>query len=596
MDFDTRQELFVETVQRKVGADREWKLTQLFGVSNRAILIEGALQIGAGNLDSWSTVPRGAILASVIRFPPSDEIYFAVIVEHDCDKLLQRLLKMKQIGLFLKEQAEKYGREPKRRTVSRNNPRQEPLLGEPVRQEELLRDSTEEYEYNVDTDTKEEGIKIADIGDLKYRDRNNTVGIYLAEDGKIYMRNSSFWDSFPTDRTGLDPAVEVDRLLFAVYPPEPSAKRNLLVRDFVGYFVSLVGRDKVEEIQPWPDEFSVSPAMRRMPETIPLTELFAGVQKLGGYFTGGLLERYHVALNHLEHKHFVILTGLSGTGKTGLAKFYALAVHGIEHEKAEDPFFFICSVRPDWTDPTGLMGYHDVISGKYIVTPFLQAILVATAHKDTPVFVCIDEMNIARAEFYFADVLSAMESGMPLHLHSNSVPLDGSSGEQVPSEIKLPLNLFISGTINIDESTQPLSDKILDRANIIDMSLVDVVGFLENLTSRNAGLKPSIDDCAALLKQLDDALLSYSLGFGYRVIEEFVRYYAFVKVTGIMVEERALDSQIAQKVLVKLRGSERQRDLLVKLTRILRPYPQSLKIVEDLQQQLEEYGSFQYLR
>ena len=54
-----------------------------------------------------------------------------------------------------------------------------------------------------------------------------------------------------------------------------------------------------------------------------------------------------------------------------------------------------------------------MISGKYIVTPFLQAILVATAHKDTPVFVCIDEMNIARAEFYFADVLSAMESGMP---------------------------------------------------------------------------------------------------------------------------------------------------------------------------------------
>src|SRR6266498_2879925 len=116
MDFDTRQNLFVEAVQKKVGADREWKLTKLFGVSNRAILIEGALQIGAGNLDSWSTVPPGAILASVIRFPPADEIYFAVVVERDCDKLLQRLLKMKQFGSILKEQDERYGKEPRRRT------------------------------------------------------------------------------------------------------------------------------------------------------------------------------------------------------------------------------------------------------------------------------------------------------------------------------------------------------------------------------------------------------------------------------------------------------------------------------------------------
>ncbi len=596
MDFGARQKLFIEAVQRKIRADKEWKLTQLFGVSNRAILIEGALQIGVGNLDGWSTVPRGAILASVIRFPPSDEIYFAVIIERDCDKLLQRLVEMKRIGSHLKEQPKKYGKESKLKSGSKSNTTQESFLEDAARQEELLRDSPGEYEYNANADTEEESGNIADTGGLRYRDRNNTVGIYLAEDGKIYMRNSSFWDSFPTDRIGLDPSVEVDKLLFAVYPPAPSAKRNLLVRDFVGYFVSLVGRDRVEEIQPWPDEFSVSPEMRRMPQTIRLIDISAGVQKLGGYFTGGLLERYHVALNHLEHKHFVILTGLSGTGKTSLAKFYALAVHGIEHEKAEDPFFFMCSVRPDWTDPTGLMGYHDVISGKYVVTPFLQAILVATAHKDTPVFVCIDEMNIARAEFYFADVLSTMESGMPLHLHSNSVPLEGSSGEQIPSEIRLPSNLFISGTINIDESTQPLSDKILDRANIIDMSSVDVAGFLENLASRYSGLKASIDDCSSLLKQLDDALLPYNLGFGYRVIEEFVRYYAFVKTTGAMGEKNALDSQVAQKVLVKLRGSESQRELLEKLARILQIHPRSLKIVKDLQKQLEEYGSFQYLR
>jgi 5-methylcytosine-specific restriction protein B len=596
MDFDARQELFVEAVQRKVGADREWKLTQLFGVSNRAILIEGALQIGAGNLDSWSTVPRGAILASVIRFPPADEIYFAVVVERDCDKLLQRLLKMKQIGSLLKEQAEKYGREPRRRVSTRIDAKQGSFLEGAARQEELLRDSREEYEYNADADSKAESINIADVGDLKYRDRNNTVGIYLSEDGKIYMRNSGFWDSFPIDRSGLDPVVEVDRLLFAVYPPEPSAKRNLLVRDFVGYFVRLVGRDKVEEIQPWPDEISIPPTMRRTPSDISISEISEGVRRLGGYFTGGLLERYHVSLNHLDHKHFVILTGLSGTGKTSLAKFYASAVHGIPHTEASDPFFFMCPVRPDWTDPTGLIGYHDVLSGKYIVTPFLEAVLVATAHKDSPVFVCIDEMNIARAEFYFADVLSAMESKLPLHLHSNSVPLDGSRGEPVPDRIQLSANLFITGTINIDETTQPLSDKILDRANTIDMSIVDVQGFLDHLKFRYFGLAASIDLCSPLLIQLDEVLLPYNLGFGYRIIEEFVRYLSFVQKTGIMEITNALDSQVTQKILVRLRGGEGQRDLLEKLTWIAQPYPRSLKIIDNLKQQLEEYGSFQNLR
>ncbi len=596
MNAEQRQNAFVDAVKAKVRFNSTWKLTQLFGVSNRAILIEGALQIGAGNFDSWSTVPQGAILASVIRFPPSDEIYFAVVVERDCDKLLDRLLKMKRIGSHLKEQTERYGNEPGRRTGSRINTKQSSFIEDAARQEELLREAPEEYEYNADGNTNEESTDVANIGDIRYRDRNNTVGIYLAEDGKIYMRNAGFWDSFPTDRTGLDPAVEVDRLLFAVYPTEPSARRNLLVRDFVGYFVSLVGRDKVEEIQPWPDEITASPAMRRMPGNMSVSEIATGVLNLGGYFTGGLLERYHIALNHLNHKHFVILTGLSGTGKTSLAKLYARAVHGIENVDTPDPFFFICPVRPDWTDPAGLIGYHDVISGKYIVTPFLEAVLIATAHRDTPVFVCIDEMNIARAEYYFADVLSAMESREPLQLHSNSVPLDGSRGEQVPDRIPLPSNLFITGTINIDESTQPLSDKILDRANTIDMSQVDIPGFLNSLLSHSRDLSKSVDFCSPLLTNLNDCLLPHKLSFGYRVIEEIVRYLSFVQRTGIMDEKAALDSQVAQKILVKLKGGEGQRDLLDKLSQLLQSYPSSLNVVTEMKRQLEEYGSFQNLR
>jgi len=592
MDFEQRQKAFADRVAEKVGIGRftrngPWKFTGSFGVSNRVLLVENAMQVGTGNFDSWSEVPEGIVLASVIRFPPSDELYFALVIKNDRDKFFQRLRKMKDLGSIQGEQEES-------RPVNRQNMRIKTTSTNSAAQETLLSDLLDSDEDN--NLAEEEASGSENGNNIIYRNRNNTVALYLADDGKIYLRNKGFWDSFPSDKTGLDPAVEVDKFLFAVYPPEPSVTRNLLVQEFIGYFVGLVGRDKVEEIQPWPGDIKISPAMRRMPSNLSLREIAGRMQRLGGYFTGRLLERYHVALNHLEHKHFVILTGLSGTGKTSLAKFYSLAVHGIENPEAKDPFFFICPVRPDWTDPTGLIGYYDIVTNKYIVTPFLEAILIATAHKNTPVFVCIDEMNIARAEFYFADVLSAMESRVPLHLHSNSVPLEGSRGEPVPDSIALPPNLFITGTINVDESTQPLSDKILDRANTIDMSQVDVNGFLTDRGTRYPELASSISACANLLIQLDSALLPHGLGFGYRVMEEFVRYVAFVQKTGIMEDEAALDSQIAQKILIKLKGSETQRKLLEQLTRILNTYPDSLKIVNSLQNQLEEYGSFQNLR
>src|SRR5258708_5735790 len=89
----------------------------------------------------------------------------------------------------------------------------------------------------------------------------------------------------------------------------------------------------------------------------------------------------------------------------------------------------MCAVGSNWTNSTGLIGYYDSVSGKYIVTPFLEAILMATTYKDISVFVCLDRMNLARAEFYLAEVLSAMEYGLPLYLHSYSVMLEGSGGE-----------------------------------------------------------------------------------------------------------------------------------------------------------------------
>ena len=96
---------------------------------------------------------------------------------------------------------------------------------------------------------------------------------------------------------------------------------------------------------------------------------------------------------------------------------------------------------------------------------------MATAHPNSPVFVLLDEMNLARVEYYFSDVLSCIETGEALQLHSNSVPLEGSTGISISAEMPIPTNLYIIGTINVDETTNPVSDKVLDRAIIIEMSI-----------------------------------------------------------------------------------------------------------------------------
>ena len=147
----------------------------------------------------------------------------------------------------------------------------------------------------------------------------------------------------------------------------------------------MIGADKVHELQPWPDASAVDADMRRMPTTIPLANIEQAISKLGGFYPGGEVRRFHVGLNFLEHKHFVILSGLSGTGKTLLPLMYARAVHGLPDMEAPDPFLSVCPVRPEWTDPTGLTGYYDVLSNRYIVPPFLEAVMLAAAHAGSPV-------------------------------------------------------------------------------------------------------------------------------------------------------------------------------------------------------------------
>ncbi|WP_234264953.1 McrB family protein [Hydrogenophaga sp. NFH-34] len=558
MNLVERQQRFLEAAQKHFGTSKAVRPRELFGVSNSAKIVEGGIQLGVVNLDNVKDDTEALIFGCVMRFPPEDEVYFAVLVRKDKASFLARLTEMKKLGAAAKAA----GAEPA----------------------DLLSEGADEEAAE------------APGANIKYSARNNLVPIYLARDGRLWLRNAKFWDSLAFDMSPFGPATEPDEIVVALYPPTASARRSLLAREFIGWLGSLVGSQKIHELPVWTDTATLSPAMRRMPESIPVADIEAAVKALGGHYPNGEVKRFHAALNFLPHKHFVILSGLSGTGKTQLALKYARAVHGLSSNTDDDPLIFECPVRPEWTDPTGLTGYFDVLTNRYVVPTFLEAVLVATAHRESPVFVILDEMNLARVEYYLSDVLSCMETEGRLQLHSNSVPLEGTTGASIRAELPLPANLFIIGTINVDETTNPVSDKVLDRASVIDMSAVDVPGFLASLEARHPELKDARAASEAKLTEVHGLMQQYGLGFGYRLIEEFVRYHAFnAKYLGSTADD-VTDQLLVQKVLVKLRGAERQRTLLTGLDKACAGLPRAQAFVQKLLTDLDDFGSFQAMR
>ncbi len=547
MNHAERRRQFEQAAKDDSLVSAQTKFHRLFGVSNSAKVIGRGLQLGVVNLDNVASEVDGFAFACKMVFPPEDEVYFTAYVRSGTQPMIQRLNEMKRLG------------------------------------------AVDPMPASMDDDEQSANNNPAAIG---YAARNNNTVVVLATDGYLRLRNQAFWDEMPDDLSGFAPAIPVDKINVALYPPAASARRSLLARNFIGWLGSLIGREKVHELRVWDDADAVSPHMQRMPETLSVSEIETGILKLGGFYPGGEVQRFHAALNFLPHKHFVILAGLSGTGKTQLALKYARAIHGLDAE-APDPLLFVCPVRPEWTDPAGLTGYYDVLSNRYVVPPFLEAVLLATAHRHSPVFVVLDEMNLARVEYYFSDVLSAIETGEPLQLHASGVNLEGSTGTSVPAALPIPPNLYIVGTINIDETTNPVSDKVLDRASVIEMSAVDIKGFLAQLAEREPDLADALNACETLMLQVHDALSGHGLGFGYRVAEEVVRYHAFAASKLSAGATSITDDLMVQKVLVKLRGGERQRPLLNRLITLLAGMPRSQQLLSMMLTDLDEFGSFQ---
>ncbi len=339
-------------------------------------------------------------------------------------------------------------------------------------------------------------------------------------------------------------------------------------------------------------------------------------------FSEEILTNYHLSL---LTKPFVILTGLSGTGKTKLTRLYADAVHGIPDE-GTNGYYNIVAVRPDWTDSRGLLGYYNPLTRAYEATPFLRFMLRAAADPQHWYYLCLDEMNLARVEYYFSDFLSAMESGQPVALHSQAGCVATRAGDgllapilpeaevaaqcyildgvlYIPPKVHIPHNLMLSGTVNVDETTHAFSDKVLDRANSIEFNRTDLDRYAQRYRERFPERAGLVDEVMPLLRQVYNLLEPCYLHFGYRTLEEVLGYLWHNETLPEDVRcerSEALDNQLMQKVLPKLRGDERIQKILEKLRDLLGqeldPECHSVTKLQWMLDELKAFGSTQFWR
>jgi hypothetical protein len=208
-------------------------------------------------------------------------------------------------------------------------------------------------------------------------------------------------------------------------------------------------------------------------------------------------------------------------------------------------------------------------------------------------------MNLARPEYYLAPILSALETTEhSVDLGTPSDTITTGDGETLRNPFVLPLNVHFTGTVNVDESTFGLSDKLLDRANVIELNEVDLHAF------RHVYRQPIDPKAWRVIEQTEAIMQRVNQPFGYRTIAEMLRYVD--RARGVLPTQQALDLQIKQKILPKLRGEDtpRLRQALRDLLQLFvgkqlavqdtmpadAPLPQSAQKVQRMLERLEREG------
>lgn len=330
-------------------------------------------------------------------------------------------------------------------------------------------------------------------------------------------------------------------------------------------------------------------------------------------------------LTALRTKPFMLLAGISGTGKSRIVRKLAQATNTKVYENEADRWndnrpdnFELIQVKPNWHNSMDVVGFYSNISKKYEFTPFVEFIVKAWQHTDTPYFLCLDEMNLAPVEEYFAEFLSAIESrsvdekgnyttdpiikpfknfgqevceamlkellGEARHTEANPLAVQFTE-----KGLTLPPNLMVMGTVNMDETTFSFSRKVLDRAMSVEMNEVNYDGFMEGktelmplLTEQNALLvnrpqkasevQDRIDGgkVIAYLKAVNALLDSTPFKLGYRAANEAMLYVSACK--DLAGEQfsigKALDEFTLMKILSRIEGDDNRLSIDEKDARI----------------------------
>lgn len=313
------------------------------------------------------------------------------------------------------------------------------------------------------------------------------------------------------------------------------------------------------------------------------------IQNKGFTYPEHLIENFYLSL---KTKPFVILAGISGTGKTKLVKLFADALGATEANKQ----FTLIPVRPDWSDPSDLIGYKD-LSNVFRPGKLTEVLVEASKRENRgkPFFICLDEMNLARVEHYFSDMLSILETQRRVdgRIETDTVVpqelLGTAASLEYNKSVIIPDNVFIIGTVNMDETTHPFSKKVLDRANTLEFNYINLQDYPEadveaepetlaqvpssflradylNLQEAYANYTEISKRTTEKLVKINDILEEIHSHIGFRVRDAVCFYMIYNQRFGLMAEEWAFDLQLLQKILPRIQGSSQSvKRVLVEL-------------------------------
>lgn len=340
------------------------------------------------------------------------------------------------------------------------------------------------------------------------------------------------------------------------------------------------------------------------PEEIDFEEFKEKIKilsKIGISFSEEILKNFYSAVNSANK--FVILAGVTGTGKTLLSLIYPATLYhkgnksileialeeAIEESKEEkiiedrlkekiqkylEDYLLLCRVKPNWTSPRDLLGYYNPLE-QDIKRKFIKGILYdflekAENEKDKKFFLILDEMNLSHPEHYLSDILSAMETKGKIYLHKDK---ELEEQAMIKMELIYPENLHIIGTINLDETTKELSPRLKSRAFVLELR-----ADFDKIEAKDE-IEKEVKD---ILKIIDENLQEIELGFGYR---DFKQISEYVKKGG------NLDDALLTKIIPRIRTTdEKFEEVIDRLIKQIKNYPKFQRKLEELKDKFKKQG------